>query len=243
MARFLSRADLSAIGDEFAVKYYSRYESQNGFLRPIDPELLASEIVGLNVKMMPLCEDGSLLGMVTFQKYSVSYRFPDGRQFTDVLTPQDVIIDSSLAGEENTGRRNYTVAHETAHHILVRRFPKDYPELTGPECPVMFRKTNEKFSWAEWQADTLASYLLMPDRLIWSEKERTGLYLNSGTIYRCASDPNYERFKNIAQNLGVSQTALYRRLKEMSFLHCKPIYCHPLDVIMEESNLYEHVKF
>ena len=35
---------------------------------PIDPERLASAVLGLNVKMLPLCSDGSFLGLTIFQR-------------------------------------------------------------------------------------------------------------------------------------------------------------------------------
>ena len=40
--------------------------------------------------------------------------------------PKDVVIDSALASDSCTGCRNFTIAHEAAHHILADLFPNDY---------------------------------------------------------------------------------------------------------------------
>lgn len=77
MAKCLSRADLAAIADHYVDQYYQRFHISRSSPEPIDPELLASSILDLNVKMFPLCSDGSILGLTVFQKCSFTMTLAD----------------------------------------------------------------------------------------------------------------------------------------------------------------------
>lgn len=238
MARCLSRADLAAIANHYVDQYYQRFHISRVSPEPIDPELLASSILDLNVKMFPLCSDGSILGLTVFQKCSFTMTLADGTQLIEVFTPQDIVVSSALAGDSYTGCRNFTIAHETAHQILVRMYPGDYPELLMRSGHIAYRDRNGANSWAEWQADTLAAALLMPDFLVQSEIERVGLRLCNGILYKSVSDPNYNKILVIAEHLGVSWTALKIKLQQMGIIQGKPIHCHPLDIFPMEEEIY-----
>ena len=106
MARCLSRTDLAGIAGRYIDMYYNRFGINKDKPEPIDPELFASVILGLNVKMLPLCSDGTVLGLTVFQKCSFTAILEDGTQLIEVFQPRDVVINSSLAGEKCTGSKN-----------------------------------------------------------------------------------------------------------------------------------------
>ena len=126
MARYLSRADLSHIAGKYIDQYYARFVISKDDPEPIDPELLASAVLGLNVKMLPLCSDGHILGLTVFQRCSFTATLEDGTKLVEVFMPRDIVIDSTLASDRCTGCRNFTIAHEAAHQILADLFPNDY---------------------------------------------------------------------------------------------------------------------
>ena len=99
MARCLSRADLSRIAGKYIDQYYTRFGISKNAPEPIDPERLASAVLGLNVKMLPLCSDGSILGLTVFQKCRFTVILRDGTKLVEVFIPRDVVIDSALAAE------------------------------------------------------------------------------------------------------------------------------------------------
>ena len=99
MARYLSRADLSHIADKYIDQYYTRFGISKDDPEPLDPERLASSVLGLNVKMLPLCSDGSILGLTVFQKCGFTVTLGDGTKLVEVFMPKDVVIDSALAAE------------------------------------------------------------------------------------------------------------------------------------------------
>ena len=99
MARYLSRADLSRIAGKYIDQYYTRFRISKDALEPIDPERLASAVLGLNVKMLPLCSDGSILGLTVFQRCGFTVTLGDGTKLVEIFMPKDVVIDSALAAE------------------------------------------------------------------------------------------------------------------------------------------------
>lgn len=121
MARYLSRADLSHIAGKYIDQYYTRFGISKDDPEPIDPERLASSVLGLNVKMLPLCSDGSILGLTVFQKCGFTVTLGDGTKLVEVFMPKDVVIDSALASDSCTGCRNFTIAHEAAHRLTCFR--------------------------------------------------------------------------------------------------------------------------
>ena len=99
MARYLSRADLSHIAGKYIDQYYTRFGISKDDPEPLDPERLASSVLGLNVKMLPLCSDGSILGLTVFQKCGFTVTLGDGTKLVEVFMPKDVVIDSARAAE------------------------------------------------------------------------------------------------------------------------------------------------
>ena len=92
--------------------------------------------------------------------------------------PKDVVIDSALAADSCTGCRNFTIAHEAAHHILADQFPNDYGKAVKCRGHIAYRERNGQPSWEEWQANTLAAELLMPTFLVNAEIKRAALCLS-----------------------------------------------------------------
>ena len=204
MARYLSRADLSRIAGKYIDQYYTRFGISKDAPEPIDPERLASAVLGLNVKMLPLCSDGSVLGLTVFQRCGFTVTLGDGTKLVEIFMPKDVLADL---------------------------FPNDYGKAVKCRGHIAYRERNGQPSWEEWQANTLAAELLMPTFLVNVEIERAALCLPNGILYKSASDPNYEKILEMAVRMGVSWSAIRIRLQQMQVIKGKPIHCHPLDII------------
>ena len=193
MARYLSRAELSYIAGKYIEMYYALFGISKNDPAPINPEQFANSVLGLNLKMLPLCSDGHILGLTVFQRCSFTATLEDGTKLVEVFMPRDIVIDSALAADRCTGCRNFTIAHEAAHQILADLFPNDYGKAVKCRGHIAYRERNGNASWEEWQADTLAAELLMPTFLINAEIERVSLTLPNGILYKSVSDPNYEK--------------------------------------------------
>ena len=132
MARYLSRAELSCIAGKYIEMYYALFGISKNDPAPINSEQFANSVLGLNLKMLPLCSDGHILGLTVFQRCSFTATLEDGTKLVEVFMPRDIVIDSALAADRCTGCRNFTIAHEAAHQIWL----------------ICFRTTTEKQSSA-----------------------------------------------------------------------------------------------
>ena len=129
--------------------YYALFGISKNNPVPINPEQFASSVLGLNLKMLPLCSDGHILGLTVFQRCSFTATLGDGTKLLEVFMPRDIVIDSSLAADRCTGCRNFTIAHEAAHQILADLFPNDYGKAVMCRGHIAYRERNGKASWEE----------------------------------------------------------------------------------------------
>ena len=140
MARYLSRADLSHIAGKYIDQYYTRFGISKDDPEPIDPERLASSVLGLNVKMLPLCSDGSILGLTVFQKcgftvtlvgstFTLSVRvmltakqnYDDVETLLNRIVPENLILDLSLMYNQHQTLAAFTHAQLAAYtHYFLR---------------------------------------------------------------------------------------------------------------------------
>ena len=102
MAKYLSRTDLSHIAGRYIEQYYNFFGISKDAPEPIDPERLASSVLGLNVKMLPLCSDGSVLGLTVFQKCGFTVTLGDGTKLVEVFMPKIPLLTANQAGEAVT---------------------------------------------------------------------------------------------------------------------------------------------
>ena len=90
MARYLSRAELSCIAGKYIEMYYALFGISKNGPAPINPEQFASSVLGLNLKMLPLCNDGHSLGLTVFQRCSFTATLEDGTKLVEVFMPRDI---------------------------------------------------------------------------------------------------------------------------------------------------------
>lgn len=213
LAKYLSRDDLERIADTVVYRYYP----QCGTLpAPIDPSELAKLVLGLNISYYPLSEDGTILGMACFKDTEIEVTDRTGTYVVE-LTGRDIVIDSSLR-EDQSGRRNFTIAHELSHHILVRLYPEDYKELLDCRKHVLYRGFRAPADWGEWQADVMAAAILMPPETVRYCMYMFGLYEVRDKNKAVSKSKLYGRFCDMATYLGVSRKALSIRMRHMGLL-------------------------
>ena len=214
MAKCLSRAELEYIAGTITEKYYA-LPQKGRIMEPIDPERLASEVVGLNVSYLPLCQDDSVMGLSVFADLEIRLQLEDGTVQEVRLGDRDIVIDSSLLEERNRGRRNFTMAHETAHHILAMMYPMEYGATCRCRSHVLYRKNGVARDWEEWQADTMAAALLMPSELVRFCMYFFGLGEELGFAGALKDSFQYSRFCDMANYMGVSKKDMEIRLRRM----------------------------
>ena len=110
---------------------------------------------------------GEKIGLTSSCEVGVEI-FPEDPACTEelyyMLDGKTILIESDLVKEgANVGRRNYTVSHESCHHILKLLFPRDYgAQARGRSVHYCYRSNRRNGDWEEWQVETLAAIILLP---------------------------------------------------------------------------------
>lgn len=218
MSKYLSRADLERIGGTVVNQYYRAIPPQGTLPAPVDPVKLAKVVLGLETRYLPLSGDGSILGMACFQDTWLEVYDRKGKPVQIQLSGRDIVLDCTLLDEDKIGRHNFTAAHELAHHILVRLYPEDYRHLLNYRTHVLYREKRRSRDWEEWQADTMAAAIIMPEQTIRYCMEVFGLGQKLDMLSSFCRARQFERFCDIATYLSVSKKALAIRMKQLGLL-------------------------
>ena len=218
----LSKRELEDISRSFIDKYYEVMKKR-GFrkVEKIEPKIMLREVLGLDIQYHILSRNGSILGF-TIGAYCEVDVFDDGYRTTAVLDGNTVFIDSKQA-EVNRGRTNFTLMHEGAHQLLLKVFPESYDYGVKVCRSTEATPFDPEESAEEWQADYLASILLMPREIVIAGLER---YYRS-QIYGKYGKKRYiayqkDSFYKLADYLGVSHQALRIRINDLGLVLCKP---------------------
>ena len=117
-----------------------------------------------------------------------------------MLDGKTILIESGLMKEgANIGRRNYTVSHESCHHILKMLFPHDYgAQASGRSVHCCYRSNRGKGDWEEWQVETLAAMILLPPECVVRSMERFGLGAQMRLLNRVFAPADYKKFEEMA---------------------------------------------
>lgn len=150
------------------------------------------------------------------------------------IEDKKIVIDESLDPSNNpqiTGRFNFTLAHEAGHWALHREHYLALAKQRG-----LFEQSNEPSiicrdgdnAPEEWQANTFASYLLMPQQMVFDAWERIYGTLRpqhiseelKPTDYKIDKDfiPSLQISRQLAKDFGVSAQAMQIRLKKLNLL-------------------------
>jgi Zn-dependent peptidase ImmA (M78 family) len=147
----------------------------------LDVEHLSECYAGLEVDYKDLTHNKSILGMIVFNDgYVPVYDAENNKAEKLAVEEGTILIDSSLLEDDQRRRGRFTHCHEVAHWFLHRNkylvdknqlnFFDLMPEerITAIKCRTTdIESTGRKQlvtddDWMEWQADYLASTLLMP---------------------------------------------------------------------------------
>lgn len=221
--RILSRNDIEQISERVITAYKKMPENQGTMLRKVDPELLVHGLLGLHIDYKHLSLDGSILGLTSFGDIGIQVYDDDTEDGVYLLDDQTVLIERDLRdNDEKRGRCNFTLMHEGSHQIFKMLFPREYGLRYRTEPVHYYRRqlsaAKQITNWVEWQADTLASYLLLPRECVELCMFMFGLGDKIRVLNRVYSSEVYERFVDMSIFLGVSKTALAIRLKQLGLL-------------------------
>ena len=147
-----------------------------------------------------------------------------------VIYPKNIIVINSDLNDPNVlARLRFTIAHEAGHLILNRHIPGSceaafHTEFTeGEEYSIEMLKS--MLSIREIMSNKAAASLLMPPFIVsralntYNNGNKVTAYTGSDTIL---PDISKRIIQRMADSMGVSFTACYLRLKELSLFEVKP---------------------
>ena len=216
---YLSRNDLERIATCVFNDYQHLPQFAGQQVDYVDPEILACGLCGLHIDHFHLSQDKLTLGMTAFKEVEVEVYTDSGQPFLYYLDGRTLLIETDLKDDPaQCGRYHFTTAHETAHQILANLYPTDrviqnriiYYRGHSPQYPV--------HDWGEWQADNLASALLLPLEIVHGTLRRFDLERGIDLLNRIYRPKEYGRFCEMARFLGVSKQALAIRLKRLGLM-------------------------
>lgn len=219
----LSRNDLEAIGNRVIRAYMKLPEIKGQAVYRIMPEVLAESLLGLKLDYQHLSFDGTVLGLTSFESIGINLPGADESGELYFLDGKTILIESDLAEDvEQTGRRNFTITHETSHQVLKMMFPSDYGARPH-EKPIHFCRANSMRNrpisdWEEWQTNALSSVLLLPRPLVEQAMEMFGVQGKIRILNKLFAREDYARFVSMTELLGCSKTALAIRMNQLGYL-------------------------
>lgn len=232
----LSHRDLNELAESILHDFYRGAPLQLG---SVNIDQLASDYLGLKVCYEKLSEDGSILGLTSYAECYLE--LPSKGEHPIKLNPNMVLLNKSFSeripSSSLEGCRRFTLAHECAHQILYRYesslVQKTVCQTYSLRRSYSLRELKSREDWNEWQADALGAALLMPKNLTELIFFRCSA-AEPLVQYRTGFSPTDRAvIKNMKNILGVSQTALIIRLKQLGLLQEKSAddYIDPLDVV------------
>lgn len=218
---FLSRQDIENIGARVFADYKRLPRFQGQYVQKVEPEILAKELCALDIGYFHLSRHGTVLGLTSSEPTSIRGADDAWNIFEYPLDGKTILIEKSLREDvDKQGRFHFTLAHEVAHQVLDRLYPRRH---RGIAARIHYSMADQKQEypirdWAEWQANALASTLLMPLELVMDSLSQVDLMGGIKRLNKVFFPQEYEKFCQVAETLEVSKQALSIRLTQLGML-------------------------
>ena len=217
---YLSKADIESLAQKVVSRYKSVMVPDKHLCYTVEPESFAS-VLGISIDYQILSAKGSYLGVTSPSETCITILDDDRNEVMYFLDGNTILVEKRLTGSPRlVGRKNFTIAHEIAHQILYRT----YPELYGVERRLLcdYRRSSQSHravtDWGEWQADTLAAAILLPEDAVRDAMFIFDLGEKMTVLSRKYSPNRYDSFCRMAEFLGVSRSTLSFRMEQLGLL-------------------------
>ena len=215
----LSRNDIERISERVYAAYRKLPEVADKRVLRISPDLML-KLVGLRIEHCHLLVSGIIVGVSCSSGHYIRVYDSEDEKESFCLDEKTVIVDKELHDDKKRrGMYNFTVMHEISHQVLKMLFPGEYKNVSYRTYHHNRMDWHQPITdWEEWQANALASALLMPKDLIHQGMYYCGLEGRIEILNRKYRAKEYAAFSNLADFLGVSKTALAIRMKYLGLI-------------------------
>ncbi|MDO4460186.1 MAG: ImmA/IrrE family metallo-endopeptidase [Clostridia bacterium] len=207
----VSYKELEDIGANLVRDFYRKTDTDYSLMF-VDVETMAL-MMGLKIVYEDLVPDVPIKLAFLSNGYDEIQVIRDGLVESVVFPKKTIVVDLRLKDNDNIGRLRFTIAHEIAHHFLIKH--KFFPD-TDMNYDLSSDEIDDLMYQEEKQADRLASAILMPKFFM----KRLLDEMNSGNpiiIYGTTTTDIETKciLIKMSELIGVSYTALLIRLKEL----------------------------
>ena len=226
MKNLTSFQELDALGEGLARDYMMKRRMLKSVSFDIEgfvTEYLKAELVFENIAE----DDKTKLGFLSDGKTRLLVS--RNNDSLAVLFPKDtIVIDRYLLQNSESSKRRFLMAHEAAHLILTRHVPMQtmpwYRSEFDKDAEYSFADLKRMLSMNETMANRLAAAILMPSFLLAKvlkkhNKGKVIIIYDGGVL----SQNQKIAVQNMADDLGVSFSALINRFRELDMLDIRPI--------------------
>lgn len=188
--------------------------------KAVDIFRLATVYFGVQIRKKTLTPDYSVLAMTTLEPVRVKI-FDSTQGWVDIDLPEKtILVDESLYEAGQKARLHFVIAHELGHIACHKNVQfsvmkaKGVPEDTDK---LDVQDTEDKaVPWAEWQADYMASALLMPKTPFCNAFQSYAGY--GGGMEPMSEQRIAELAANLARDFQVSKQAAYIRMYKLDLV-------------------------
>ncbi len=216
-----SRDDIERISLRVINKYKRLPDLQGLSITKIDPTMLAVDLLDLSLDFVHISLKEDILGLTCLEETGVEVYDEEDQPYMYMLDGSTILVEADLKNDcTKAGRCNFSIMHETAHQIFGKLFPKEYGPSKQKKIHC-YNPTNSQRSvrnWEEWQANTLASALLMPKDILIADMKMFDLGERIRILNSIYEPETFFKFRLLAEYLGVSQQALAIRMKHLDLL-------------------------
>lgn len=240
-APFYAKDQLEYLADQHT-EAFSRYDGKE------DPGFsawkFAAYYLGKTVKFEWLSNNGSVLGLSSF---SAGTRIPiylpeeNGIEW-QILGPNTILLSKLFEDAFlDPGRARFTLMHECAHQLLHQPYFQKKAaagdrtavaysvQRDGDQTLLEERKTWNDYEHIEWQANYLASALLMPEKRINTVLEKKGYkdaYFEQVMAGYSETSAYHQLINRLANAFRVSAPVARIRLEKRGFEHLPDLHKH-----------------
>ncbi len=224
--KILKRTDIEAIGNRVYTAYRKLPKiAEQRMICAVDPDILLTDLLGLRVDYRHLSKDRRIHGTTSTGAINVMLCQDDSQEDFYYLDGKTILIETDLQKDKQmTGKCRFTKCHEASHHIYKMLYPRFYGNNDDETEPVLhFSREPEVRAgiitdWEEWQADVLASCLLLPEELIRQGMYQVGLGEKVECLNRIYCPDVYGKVNTLAQMLGSSITTLTNKMQRLGLI-------------------------
>lgn len=218
----LSRADIDQIGESLVADFNPDAVNEP---TEIDIDRFITRYLGMDQDFQYLSHCGLYLGMTVFNDSDRVTVFNPDKWCAEFISAKagTVIIDNSLLADNQEHRYRFTAGHEAAHGVLHTEYFAQLAKKNASAEDIMpmvqcradstrIHKNTSRMrtdaDWMEWQANSLASSILMPRSMVIKAAKRAERKSYSANA----------ALEAVVRIFNVSNDAAYYRLQELGLV-------------------------